>query len=34
MPPELDLRCALIVSLASGGTPSLARLNMPLRLRA
>ena len=33
-PAELDLKAALILSLASDGTPSIAQLNAPLRLRA
>jgi len=32
-PAELDLKAALILSLTPGGTPSIAQLNAPLRLR-
>lgn len=34
MPPELDLKAALILALAADGTPSLSQLNAPLRPRA
>jgi broad specificity phosphatase PhoE len=33
MPAELDLKCALILTLAPDGTPSLAGLNVPLPRR-
>jgi len=31
MPPELDLKTALVLSLAPDGAPSVAQLNVPLR---
>jgi broad specificity phosphatase PhoE len=34
MPPELDLKCALILELRPDGAPVLAQLNVPLRARA
>lgn len=33
MPAELDLKAALVLQLAADGTPSLARLNVPLRVK-
>lgn len=33
MPPELDLKAALILSLAPDGTPTIAQLNVPLESR-
>ncbi|GAA0588269.1 histidine phosphatase family protein [Rhizomicrobium electricum] len=33
MPAELDLKCALVLALAPDGTPSIAGLNVPLRVR-
>ncbi len=33
MPPELDLKAALILTLAPDGTPAVAELNAPLRER-
>ncbi len=33
MPPDLDLKAALILALAADGTPSLAALNVPLRVK-
>jgi probable phosphoglycerate mutase len=33
-PDELDLKAALVLTLAPDGTPSIAQLNAPLRLRA
>ena len=33
MPPELDLKAALILSLAPDGTPSVAQLNAPLQVK-
>ena len=33
MPADLDLKAALVLSLAPDGTPSVAQLNAPLRSR-
>ncbi len=32
-PPELDLKAALVLAIAGDGTPSIARLNVPLRVK-
>lgn len=34
MPPELDLKAALVLALAADGTPAIAQLNAPLRPRS
>ena len=34
MPPDLDLKCALILELRTDGAPAVAQLNVPLPIRA